>query len=257
MHREAQILLQVCDFYLAIGTKLTYTQTGYNSRDYARNAFKVVVDIDQNELDKDTMDLQLKIHSDAGKFIDMFNEMVDGYFSSIPAYWNIWLMKCKEWQQKYDVVLPEYKSQVRPVNSYYFLDVLSQVLDSKTTIVTDMGFSFQNTHQVFRLKEGQRLFTNCNLASMGWGLPAAVGASFGTNCGDVVLIAGEGGLMMTIGELATIMHHQLPVKLFIFNNGGYLIKQTQEAGFDNEYMGINQETGISFQILEISQSTQL
>ena len=82
---------------------------------------------------------------------------------------------------------------------------------------------------------------------MGWGLPAAVGASFGTNCGGVVLIAGEGGLMMTIGELATIMHHQLPVKLFIFNNGGYLtIKQTQEAGFDNEYMGINQETGISF-----------
>ena len=193
------------------------------------------------------MDLQLKIHSDAGKFIDMFNEMVNGYFSSMPAYWNIWLLKCKEWQQKYDVVLPEYRSQVRPVNSYYFLDVLSQVLDNKTTIVTDMGFSFQNTHQVFRLKEGQRLFTNCNLASMGWGLPAAVGASFGTNCGDVVLIAGEGGLMMTIGELATIMHHQLPVKLFIFNNGGYLtIKQTQEAGFDNEYMGINQETGISF-----------
>ena len=69
------------------------------TRETTRNAFKVVVDIDQNELDKDTMDLQLKIHSDAGKFIDMFNEMVDGYFSSMPAYWNIWLLKCKEWQQ--------------------------------------------------------------------------------------------------------------------------------------------------------------
>ena len=84
-----------------------------------------------------------------------------------------------------------------------------------------------------------------------------MGASFGTNCGDVVLIAGEGGLMMTIGELATIMHHQLPVKLFIFNNGGYLtIKQTQEAGFDNEYMGINQETGISFSNFRYRKSTQ-
>ena len=245
--RAANFAVQVCDFYVAIGTKLTYTQTGYNSQDYARNAVKVVVDIDKNELDKDTMHVDFKIQSDAGKFISSLLKIIEKQASVRPEFWDNWLAKCKEWQGRYNVVLPEYSKQVSPVNSYYFLDVLSDVLDHKATIVTDMGFSFQNTHQVFKVKPGQRLFTNCNLASMGWGLPASVGASFGTDEGKVVLIAGEGGLMMTIGDLATIMHHNLPVKLFIFNNGGYLtIKQTQEAGFDSEYMGINNDSGISF-----------
>jgi len=110
-----------------------------------------------------------------------------------------------------------------------------------------MGFAFQNTHQAFRIKQGQRVFTNCGLASMGWGLPAAVGACFGNDKKRVVCLAGEGGLLMTIQEMATVMHHRLPVKLFVFNNGGYLtIKQTQELGFEGRLMGSNETSGISF-----------
>ena len=125
--------------------------------------------------------------------------------------------------------------------------MLSDVLTSDDVVVTDMGFAFQNTHQAFKVKKGQRVFTNCGLASMGWGLPAAVGASFARGMKTTICIAGEGGFMMTSHEMATVMHHRLPVKLFILNNGGYLtIKQTQELGFENRLMGSNEDSGISF-----------
>ena len=118
--RAANFAVQVCDFYVAIGTKLTYTQTGYNSQDYARNAVKVVVDIDKNELDKDTMHVDFKIQSDAGKFISSLLKIIEKQASVRPEFWDNWLAKCKEWQGRYNVVLPEYSKQVSPVNSYYF-----------------------------------------------------------------------------------------------------------------------------------------
>ena len=244
--RGANIAVQTSDVYLAVGTRLSLAQTGYNAKDYARNAKVVMVDIDQAELDKDTVKLHLKIQADAKIFLEelnrqLFQEKLDS------QRWRQWLMQCQQWRLKYPVVLPEYREQTGSVNSYYFIDVLSEVLTPEDAVVTDMGFAFQNTHQAFRVKKGQRVFTNCGLASMGWGLPAAVGACFAREKKRTVCIAGEGGFLMTIQEMATIMHHRLPVKLFILNNGGYLtIKQTQELGFENRLMGSNEESGISF-----------
>ena len=109
-----------------------------------------------------------------------------------------------------------------------------------------MGMAFQCTHQAWKVKEGQRLITNCGLAPMGWGLPAAVGASFASNR-RILLITGDGGLMMNIQELATVRHHQLNIKIFVLENGGYAtIKQTQEFGFEGRLMGVNKDTGLSF-----------
>ena len=109
-----------------------------------------------------------------------------------------------------------------------------------------MGFAFQNTHQAWKIKQGQRLITNCGLAPMGWGLPAAIGASFATSK-RTLCITGDGGLMMNIQELATVMHHKLNIKIFVLNNGGYLtIKQTQQLGFEGRLMGVNEDTGLSF-----------
>ena len=244
--RGANFAVQTSDVYLAVGTRLSLAQTGYNAKDYARNAKVVMVDIDQAELDKDTVKLHLKIQTDAKIFLEelnrqLFQEKLDS------QRWRQWLMQCQQWRLKYPVVLPEYREQTGSVNSYYFIDVLSEVLTPEDAVVTDMGFAFQNTHQAFRVKKGQRVFTNCGLASMGWGLPAAVGACFAREKKRTVCIAGEGGFLMTIQEMATIMHHRLPVKLFILNNGGYLtIKQTQELGFENRLMGSNEESGISF-----------
>lgn len=244
--RGANFAVQTSDVYLAVGTRLALAQTGYNAKDYARNAKVVMVDIDEAELNKDTVKLHLKIQTDAKLFLEELNrqlagEKLDG------TRWNPWVAQCRQWKQKYPVVLPEYREQAGSVNSYHFIDVLSDVLAPDDVIVTDMGFAFQNTHQALRVKQGQRMFTNCGLASMGWGLPAAVGACVGSGKRRTVCLAGEGGLLMTIQEMATIMHHRLPVKLFVLNNGGYLtIKQTQELGFEGRLMGSNEQSGISF-----------
>ena len=150
------------------------------------------------------------------------------------------------WKNKYPAVTKEQRNQDKWVNTYHFIDILSDLLEPNDVIVTDMGFAFQCTHQAFRIKKGQRLITNCGLASMGWGLPAAVGAAIASK-GRVICIAGDGGLQMTVQEMATVMHHQLPIKLFVFNNDGYTtLKQTYEFGFKGRLMGVNKESGISF-----------
>lgn len=238
--RGANFAVQLCDLYIAVGTRLSLTQTGYNSKDYARNARIIQVDIDQAELDKETLRNPLKIRQDSKEFLaELLKEL------KTPD-WSGWVKRCQYLRDKYPVCLPEYQDQKNTVNSYHFIDRLSGLSLPTDTIVTDMGFAFQNTHQAWKIKKGQRLLTNCGLAPMGWGLPAAIGAAFATDR-RVLCITGEGGLMMNIQELATVMHHQLPIKIFVLNNGGYLtIKQTQELGFEGRLMGVNKETGLSF-----------
>jgi len=244
--RGANFAVQTSDLYIAIGTRLSLAQTGYNAKDYARNAKVIMVDIDQAELDKDTVNLHLKVQTDAKLFLVELNRQLHREKLE-PNRWRKWQEQCQLWRSKYPVVLPEYREQKGSINSYYFIDILSDVLNTDDAVVTDMGFAFQNTHQAFKVKKGQRVFTNCGLASMGWGLPAAIGACFARGLKRTVCIAGEGGFLMNSQEMATIMHHQLPVKLFILNNGGYLtIKQTQELTFNKRLKGSNEESGLSF-----------
>jgi acetolactate synthase-1/2/3 large subunit len=240
--RGANFAVQTCDLYLAIGTRLSLAQTGYNAKDYARNAKVVMVDIDAAELAKDTVRVDLPIQLDAGGFLIEMQRQLAGV---VLPDWDGWWTQCKAWQERYPVVLPKYREQGEYVNSYHFIDVLSDLLGPEDVVVTDMGFAFQNTHQAFKVKAGQRLMTNCGLAAMGWGLPAAVGACIGSGR-RTICITGDGGLMMNVQELATIAHHRLPVKIFILNNGGYLtMRQSQEHAFEG-YMGSDEASGISF-----------
>ncbi len=241
--RGANFALQNADFYLAIGTRLSLPQTGYNVEDFAKHATRIMVDIDKTELDKKTLKMDVKIHIDAKSFLAELNRQMSKVSIKVPD----WIEQCQAWRAKYPVVLPEYKNQKGSINSYYFTEVLSDVLTPEDVIVTDMGIAFQGTHQAWKVKAGQRLFTNCGLAAMGWGLPAAVGACVANGKKRTVCISGDGGLLMNIQELATVMHHKLPIKLFILNNGGYMtIKQTQELGFEGRLMGANEESGLSF-----------
>lgn len=240
--RGANFAVQTCDLYLAIGTRLSLAQTGYNARDYARNAKVVMVDVDRAELDKDTVPLHLKVEADAGQFL---KALIDRTGNRIWPDWSGWLAQCKAWQAKYPVALAEYAAQSEFVNSYHFVDLLSELLTPEDVVVTDMGFAFQNTHQAFKVKQGQRVFTNGGLAAMGWGLPAAVGAAIGGGR-RTVCITGDGGLMFNSQELSTIKHHRLPVKIFVLNNGGYLtMRQSQAHAFDT-YMGSDEPSGLSF-----------
>jgi len=240
--RGANFAVQTCDIYLAIGTRLSLAQTGYDSKDYARNAKIVVVDIDRAELDKGTLRDPLLIHADAGEFL---HELTRALFGVSLPNWSAWLTRCRERERRYPVMLPRYEHGRDRVNSYYLIEVLSHVARADDVIVTDMGLAFQTTHQAWKVKLGQRLMTNCSLAPMGWGLPAAIGACIGSGR-RTICIAGDGGFMFNAQELATVAHHKLPIKIFLLNNGGYLtMRQSQDYAFGAR-MGSDQESGISF-----------
>ena len=242
--RGVNFAIQNADLLISIGSRLPFMVTGYNSKDFARNARVVMVDIDQAEMDKSCLNLFSKVYSDAKVFLIALNEQLQDDLFQVPVEW---VEQCQNWKKKYPVILPEYKDQQGSVNSYYFIELLSGLLKANDVIVTDMGLSFVGTHQAFVNKKGQKLFTNSGFAPMGWGLPAAVGACIAHKKQRTICLTGEGGLMMNIQELATVMHHKLPIKLFIYNNGGYLtIKQTQQLGFNARLMGSNADSGISF-----------
>ena len=240
--RGANFAVQTADVYLAIGTRLSLAQTGYNARDYARNAKIIMVDVDRAELEKDTVRLYKKIELDAAAFLNIV--LAEAHGKSWPD-WSPWLARCKAWQAKYPPVTDAQRAQSRYLNSYALIDLLSDALTPDDVVVTDMGFAFQNTYQAFRVKRGQRLITNCGLAPMGWGLPAAIGAAKATGR-RVVCIVGDGGLMMNVQELATLYAHRLPVKVFVLNNEGYLTMRQSQAHAFSGYMGSDEKGGLTF-----------
>lgn len=242
--RYSNFIIQSSDFYLSIGTRLPFMVTGYDANDYARKAkVKVMIDIDKNELKKNGMSINYKICCDAKYFIEKLN-----FFLKNANKYNQWIKYCNYLKNKYPIVQKKFYKLKKYVNSYVFIDVLSKYLKENKIIITDMGFSFTTTHQAFKNKKNQILLTNSGHAPMGWGLPAAIGASCkGKKFQDVICLTGEGGFQMNIQELATLMHNKIPIKIFIFNNGGYLtIKQTQQLGFKGRLMGSTKTSGLSF-----------
>ncbi len=243
--RGSNFIVQNCDFYLSIGTRLPFMITGYNPKDFAKKAkYKIMVDIDRNELKKKDLKLDLSIKSDAKYFLEKLSNKLKNYKPSIN-----WLNYCSKVRARYPILVKSMKDEKKYINSYFFIKKLSEKLSKNDIIITDMGFSFTTTHQALEIKGNQKLFTNSGHAPMGWGLPAAIGAYYSNRNkkSNIICISGEGGFQMNIQELATIMHNKIPMKMFIFNNGGYLtIKQTQILGFNGRIMGADKKSGISF-----------
>ncbi len=243
--RGSNFIVQNCDFYLSIGTRLPYMVTGYNAKRFANKAkYKVMVDIDPKELSKSDLKIDLKIKSDAKYFIKKLLSKLKGYNHS-----DEWLNYCKNIRKKYPILIKKMIKEKKYVNSYYFVKTLSNCTKKNDIIITDMGFSFTTTHQALDVKDKQKFFTNSGHAPMGWGLPAAIGSYYSDKRfnSNLICLTGEGGFQMNIQELATIMHNKIPVKIFIFNNGGYLtIKQTQILGFKGRIMGADKNSGLTF-----------
>jgi acetolactate synthase-1/2/3 large subunit len=157
-----------------------------------------------------------------------------------------WVEWCKVRRQRYPSVVSEYRSQTEYVNSYYFIEVLSKLLSPTAVIVLGDGTANTCTFQAISLKRGQRLFTNSGCASMGYDLPAAIGACFASGKKQVICIAGDGSIHMNIQELQTIVHHKLPIKIFVLCNDGYLaIRSTQDAYFSGRYVASDSSSGVT------------
>lgn len=242
--RPSNFTLQNSDVLLCIGTRLSIPQTGYNHKAFARSAKVIMVDVSPAELVKERLHVELPIESDAKLFLEEMNKQLSGYK---PNNINGWIDKCREWKSKYPVVLKEYLDEKSPVNSYVFVDALSDELDNADVVVTDMGTSFTCTFQTFKVKKGQRFFTSSGLASMGFGLPGSIGACFANDKKRTICISGDGGLQMNIQELQTLVYHNLPIKLFVLNNQGYLaVKKHQDSNFKGHYVGAGRTSGVSF-----------
>jgi acetolactate synthase-1/2/3 large subunit len=241
--RCANFILQNCDFLLCIGTRMAIPQVGYDINEFARDAKIAVVDIDRHEIEKYADRYQYHVPADAKEFIRVLLQLA----SKESFDYSAWIQKCDNWRAKY----PWVNCQDHPdvdgfINSYPFMEKLNAHLKSEQLITTDMGTALLSGHQVLKLKMGQRLMTSTGLGEMGYGLPAAIGASFASDKGEVICLNCDGGMMMNLQELQTIVHHKLPIKLFIFNNDGYLmIKHTQKALFSGRHTGIDQKSGVS------------
>jgi acetolactate synthase-1/2/3 large subunit len=240
--RAANFVLQNSDYVLAIGTRLAIPQVGYDLTELAREAQIDVVDIDELEGRKLGDRVRHFIHSDAGVFIHALKEATSGGVGKKAE----WLERVAGYERDFPWVGPEHADSGDFMNSYRFMERLNGALKDDQTIVTDMGTALLCAHQVLKIGANQRIMTSTGLGEMGYGLPAAIGASFALDRGEVMCLNCDGGMMMNLQELQTMVHHQLPIKLFIFNNDGYLmIKHTQNALFKNGYVGTNRASGVS------------
>jgi acetolactate synthase-1/2/3 large subunit len=244
--RCANFVVQNADLVVTIGTRMAIPQLGYDIKEFAREAKKVIVDIDPTELAKFSHDSSfILIESDAKQFIEtLLNE------GTIPSKENIsgWKKTCDSWKEKYPFVQKDgiHKEQDGFLNSYQFIKELNTHFAPNEIIVTDMGTALTCTHQVVKLKDQQRIVTSTGLGEMGFGLPGAIGASLAADKQRVILLNGDGSMMMNLQEMQTIIHHKLPIKLFVYVNDGYLtIKHTQNNLFGLKFSGSGADSGVS------------
>lgn len=242
--RAGNFALQNADILLSVGSRNNVRQISYSWGVFARNAKKVVVDIDEAELNKPTFRPDIAIQTDTGKFLRRLAAATQD--SSLPD-WEWWRAWCVKRRDSYPVVADDYWAKDSPVNPYCFVEALTQVLSEDSRVVAGNGTACVCLFQAGKVKENQRMFWNSGCASMGYDLPAAIGACVGSSMKPVVCLAGDGSLQMNLQELQTLVHYKLPVKLFVLNNNGYVsIRQTQDSFFEGRYVGRGPESGVSF-----------
>ncbi len=242
--RAGNFAVQNADFLLVLGSRLNIRQISYNWENFAHRAYKVVVDIDPAELKKPTIHPDLPVQANAA---DVLAQLLARPMEEVPPKHTAWLAWCRERAAKYPVVLPEYHNSAHGINPYVFMEALFQHLPENQIIVTGDGTACVTSFQAAFLKPGQRLYTNSGCASMGYDLPAAIGAAFGSAGSDIVCLAGDGSIQMNLAELQTIKMHDLPVKLFVLNNQGYhSIRQTQQNYFPDNVIGCGTDSGLGF-----------
>ena len=246
--RGPNFAVQNCDLLISIGCRLDNIITAYNSKGFAREAKKVVVDVDSNEINKLEMDIEISVVSDASKFID---KIKSSKISTSPLL-KVWQEACFDWKIRYGVNDGKPFPNKGEISHYHLANSLSENIPEDTLISTgSSGLAVEAFYTVFRNKPGQRVFLTSGLGAMGYGLPSAIGACFANDRKPMIAIESDGSLQLNIQELATVNAFNLPILLVVMNNDGYAsIRNTQRNYFEERYVGTGPESGLILPDLE-------
>lgn len=243
--RAGNFVVQNSDTLLVIGSRLNIRQTSYNWQSFAHHACKIQVDIDPAEMAKPTVKPDMAVHCDARLFLEVLEDLARARKWDAARHRD-WLRWCRERLDRYPAVTPQQRTYHGAINPYHFMDTLFRCLDEGDVVVAANASACIISFQTASLKKGQRLFSNSGSASMGYDLPAAIGAAFARGGGRVICLAGDGSLQMNIQELQTVVHHGLNIKIFVLNNNGYLSIRTTQRNFFGTFVGEGPLSGVSF-----------
>lgn len=243
--RAGNFAVQNSDLLINIGSRLSIRQTGYDYKTFARDAKIVMIDIDKEEFKKPNIKTYKTIWADAYKFLDKLNNILDNEYENKLFDNNDWILTCQKWKNKYKVVDDKKYQQKELVNVYAFIDYLSRNLKENSMTVVSNGACCVVGSQSFYIKQSSRFHNNNAIASMGYGLPASIGACISINSEETICLEGDGSIMMNLQELQTIITNKLPIKIFLINNNGYhSIRMTQNNIFEGHTkVGIGEESG--------------
>lgn len=263
--RPGNFAVQNSDLVLSIGSRLSIRQVGYDYKTWARAAYTIINDIDQEELKKPSLHVDMPIHADAKDLLEALERALDraagGESRTEPIFrggaglqGKTWLSTCRQWKEKYPVILPKHLNagEDQPANVYAAVKEISSRLQENQITVVGNGSACVVGGHAWIIKPGQRFISNSAIASMGYDLPAAIGACMADSSQDILLLTGDGSIQMNIQELQTIIHHRMPIKIFLINNGGYhSIRQTQKNFFGEPLVGIGTDSAdLSFPDME-------
>ena len=241
--RAGNFAIQNCDLLISLGSRLSFFQTGFNYELWARAAYKIVNDIDKDELEKDSINADMKVCGNVSEIIQKINDKI-----KVPLEGKReWINQCLIWKNKYPVVQKKHLEDKQP-NIYAFYKILTEKMNERDCLVVSAGTSRVAGSQASVIKEGMRFITNPSTASMGYDLPPAIGVCIARGRKKTVVCTGDGGFQMNIQELQTIVHNNLPIAIFVLNNQGYhSIRMTQNSYFGEPLVGVGPESGdISF-----------
>lgn len=263
--RAGNFAVQNSDLVFSVGSRLSIRQVGYNYQTWARAAYVMVNDVDAEELKKPSVHADMRIHADAKDLLETLEAYLEQEQESgalpMPVFDGgkglegmDWRETCRMWKETYPVVLPKHMNHGddEPANVYALVKELSSRLKEGQITVVGNGSACVAGGHGYMIKKGQRFITNSAIASMGYDLPAAIGACMADHSQDIILLTGDGSIQMNLQELQTIIHHQMPIKIFLINNGGYhSIRQTQKNFFGEPLVGIGADShDLSFPDME-------
>ena len=246
--RPGNFAIQNSDLVFSVGSRLSIRQVGYNYETWAREAYVIFSDVDQEELKKPSVHADMRVHADARNLLETMLRVLEKEYTEKKTIFGggeglsgmTWNETCRMWKERYPVIRPEHccPDHEKAANVYAFIKELSSRLKEGQITVVGNGSACVAGGHSYIIKKGQRFISNSAIAAMGYDLPAAIGA-WAAAKEEIILLTGDGSIQMNLQELQTIVHHKIPVKIFLINNGGYhSIRQTQRNFFGEPLVGI-------------------